>query len=137
LMFTPPTQPVVFFIQMFLLGIGFSSFQLFPFSMLPDTIEYDQNQSGLRREGIFSGVWASGQKTAYAVGPSLIGFTLSFTGFVVNGEQPESVVNGIRFIFCIFTALLFLLSLLPFRKYDLTEKRFAEIKASIQEQTPA
>ena len=105
--------------------------------MLPDTIEYDQNQSGLRREGIFSGVWASGQKTAYAVGPSLIGFTLSFTGFVVNGEQPESVVNGIRFIFCIFTALLFLLSLLPFRKYDLTEKRFAEIKASIQEQTPA
>lgn len=133
LLFTPPTQPVVFFIQMFLLGIGFSSFQLFPFSMLPDTIETDELQSGLRREGIFSGVWASGQKTAYAVGPSLIGFTLSFTGFVATGEQPESVITGIRLIFCLFTALLFLLSLWPFRSYDLTEAKFSEIKARISQ----
>lgn len=132
LVFTQPSQTLLFFFQMFLLGIGFSSFQLFPFSMLPDTIEYDELQSGLRREGIFSGVWASGQKTAYAVGPSLIGFTLSLSGFVVDADQPESVATGIRLIFCLFTAALFLLSLVPFRRYDLTETRFSEIKASIR-----
>jgi len=53
--FTTPTQMGVFYGQIFFLGTGFSSFQLFPFSMLPDTIEYDEMQSGLRREGIFSG----------------------------------------------------------------------------------
>ena len=132
LMFTSPSQPIMFFVQMFLLGIGFSSFQLYPFSMLPDTIEFDELQSSLRREGIFSGVWASGQKTAYAIGPSLIGFTLSLTGFTVAQEQPESVVTGIRLIFSLATAILFLLSLIPFRYYDLTESRFAEIKTSIR-----
>ncbi|MFH1853456.1 MAG: MFS transporter [Candidatus Neomarinimicrobiota bacterium] len=132
LLFTPPSQPVVFFLQMFLLGIGFSSFQLYPFSMLPDTIEFDELQSGLRREGIFSGVWASGQKTAYALGPSLIGFTLSLSGFVVSPEQPETVITGIRLVFCLVTAVLFLLSLIPFRHYDLTENRFSEIKARIK-----
>ncbi len=132
LLFTQPEQELLFFIQMFLLGIGFSSFQLFPFSMLPDTIEFDELQSKLRREGIFSGIWASGQKTAYAVGPSLIGFTLSLSGFALGAEQPASVVTGIRLIFCVFTALLFLLSLIPFKAYDLTETRFAEIKARIK-----
>jgi Na+/melibiose symporter-like transporter len=29
------------------------------FPMLPDTIEYDQLQSGLRREGVFSGLWSA------------------------------------------------------------------------------
>ena len=38
LFFTKSTQLNLFFIQIFLLGIGFSSFQLFSFSMLPDTI---------------------------------------------------------------------------------------------------
>ncbi len=132
LLFTPSTQPVIFFLQMFILGIGFSSFQLFPFSMLPDTIESDELQSGLRREGVFSGVWASGQKTAYALGPGLIGFTLSVSGFTDAVEQPESVVTGIRLIFCVVTTLLFLLSLIPFRRYDLTESRFSEIKANIR-----
>ncbi len=132
LLATPPSQPGVFYLQMFLLGIGFSSFQLFPFAMLPDTIEYDELQSGMRREGVFSGIWASGQKTAYALGPSLVGFTLSLSGFSTTTEQPDSVAQGIRLIFCLGTALFFLLSLIPFYYYDLTEDRFAEIKASIK-----
>lgn len=132
MLLTSASQPLVFYLQMFLLGIGFSSFQLFPFSMLPDTIEFDEMQSGMRREGIFSGVWASGQKTAYAVGPSIVGFTLSLSGFAADGLQPETVVTGIRIVFCVVTALLMVLSLIPFFKYDLTETRFAEIKETIR-----
>jgi len=86
----------------------------------------------MRREGIFSGMWACGQKTAYAVGPSIIGFTLSLSGYVNAAEQPESVVTGIRVVFCLFTAVMILLSLIPFRKYELTEERFEEIKQLIR-----
>jgi GPH family glycoside/pentoside/hexuronide:cation symporter len=116
----------------FLLGIGFSSFQLFPFSMLPDTIEYDEMQSGLRREGVFSGSWAAGQKIAYSVGPSIVGFALSLSGFVKEGPQPESLATGIRVVFCLFPAAMMLLSFIPFRKYDLTESRFEDIKQQIK-----
>lgn len=133
LFFTKSSQLNLFYVQIFLLGIGFSSFQLFPFSMLPDTIEFDELQSGMRREGIFSGIWSSAQKTAYSVGPSIVGFTLSMSGFVNSSVQPESVEVGIRIIFCLFTALMILISLLPFYKYDLTEERFEEIKRMIQQ----
>ena len=56
---------------------GFSSFQLLPFSMLPDTVEYDQMQSGMRCEDIFSGMWSAGQKIDYSVGPPIVGFALA------------------------------------------------------------
>lgn len=133
LFFTKSYQLNLFYVQIFLLGIGFSSFQLFPFSMLPDTIEFDELQSGMRREGIFSGIWSSAQKTAYSIGPSIVGFTLSMSGFVNTSVQPESVEIGVRIVFCLFTAFMILLSLLPFYKYDLTEERFEEIKLIIQQ----
>ncbi|MEA3221586.1 MAG: MFS transporter [Thermodesulfobacteriota bacterium] len=135
LFFTKPSQLSLFYIQIFLLGIGFSSFQLFPFSMLPDTIEFDEMQSGMRREGIFSGIWSCGQKTAYSVGPAIVGFTLSLSGFVNKALQPESVELGIRLAFCFFTAFMILLSLFPLYKYDLTEERFEEIKGMIREKS--
>lgn len=129
--FTRASQLSLFYAQVFLLGIGFSSFQLFPFSMLPDTIEYDEMSSGMRREGIFSGVWASGQKMAYSVGPGIMGFALALSGFDAAGPQGPGVETGIRVAFCLLPAAALLLSYLPFSRYDLTEERFEEIKKTI------
>jgi len=131
LFFTSASQLLIFYAQVFVAGIGFSSFQLFPFSMLPDTIECDQIQSGMRREGIFSGMWSAGQKIAYSVGPPIVGFALALSGFVVDGVQPESVATGVRIIFCLFPAAMILLSFLPFSKYKLTEEEFEKVKAKI------
>jgi len=131
LFFTSASLLWLFYVQVFLAGIGFSSFQLFPFSMLPDTIEYDQMQSGLRREGVFSGMWSAGQKIAYSVGPPIVGFALALSGFVREGIQPESLTIGVRVIFCLFPAAMILLSFLPFRKYNLTEEEFERVKARI------
>jgi sugar (glycoside-pentoside-hexuronide) transporter len=135
LFFTSPSLLWLFYVQIFLAGIGFSSFQLFPFSMLPDTVEYDQMQSGLRREGVFSGMWSAGQKIAYSVGPPIVGFALSLSGFVAEGVQPESVNIGVRAAFCLFPAAMVLLSFLPFSKYTLTEQEFENIKARIAGKT--
>jgi len=133
LFFTSSSLLWLFYVQVFLAGIGFSSFQLFPFSMLPDTIEYDQMQSGLRREGVFSGMWSAGQKIAYAVSPAIVGFALALSGFVTEGPQPESLNIGVRAIFCLFPAAMILLSFLPFRKYNLTEEEFERVKTRISQ----
>ncbi len=135
LFFTGADMLWLFYVQIFLAGVGFSSFQLFPFSMLPDTVEYDQMQSGLRREGIFSGMWSAGQKIAYSVGPPIVGFALALSGFVREGVQPESLVTGVRVIFCLFPAAMILLSFIPFRKYPLTEGEFEKVKAKIAERS--
>lgn len=135
LFFTGADMLWLFYGQIFLAGVGFSSFQLFPFSMLPDTVECDQMQSGLRREGIFSGMWSAGQKIAYSVGPPIVGFALALSGFVKEGVQPESLVTGVRVIFCLFPAAMILLSFIPFSKYPLTEEEFEKVKAKIAQQS--
>jgi glycoside/pentoside/hexuronide:cation symporter, GPH family len=131
LFFTPSSLVWLFYAQIFLAGIGFSSFQLFPFSMLPDTVEYDQMQSGLRREGVFSGMWSAGQKIAYSVGPPIVGFALSLSGFVADGAQPPGLDTGVRMIFCLFPAAMILLSFIPFSRYILTEEEFEKVKEKI------
>jgi len=131
LFFTSPALLWLFYVQVCLAGIGFSSFQLFPFSMLPDTIEYDEMQSGLRREGVFSGMWSAGQKIAYSMGPPIVGFALALSGFVADGTQPETVSTGVRIIFCLFPAAMVLLSFFPFSKYTLTEEEFEKVKSQI------
>jgi len=131
--FTTASLLPLFYAQVFLLGVGFASFQLFPFSMMPDTVEYDELQSGLRREGIFSGVWSSAQKTAYSVGPSIVGFALAQAGFLTEGAQPPTVALGIRIVFCLFTSAMLALSLLFLTRYDLTEARFETIKQAISD----
>jgi Na+/melibiose symporter-like transporter len=131
LFFVSSSQLWLFYALVFFAGIGFSSFQLFPFSMLPDTVEYDQMQSGLRREGIFSGMWSAGQKIAYSVGPPIVGYALALSGFVAGGVQPESVNVGVRVVFCLFPAVMILLSFLPFSKYKMTEEEFEKVKAKI------
>jgi Na+/melibiose symporter-like transporter len=133
LFFTPPSLIWLFYAQIFLAGIGFSSFQLFPFSMLPDTVEYDQMQSGLRREGVFSGMWSAGQKIAYSVGPPIVGFALSLSGFVSDGAQPPTLNTGVRAVFCLFPAAMILLSFIPFSRYTLTEDEFEKVKEKIAE----
>jgi GPH family glycoside/pentoside/hexuronide:cation symporter len=133
LFFTDASMLWLFYAQIFLAGVGFSSFQLFPFSMLPDTVEYDEMQSGLRREGVFSGMWSAGQKIAYSVGPPIVGFALALSGFVTEGVQPASLDVGVRVVFCLFPAAMILLSFLPFRKYPLTEAEFEKVKAKIAE----
>jgi GPH family glycoside/pentoside/hexuronide:cation symporter len=135
LFFTSPSLLWFFYVQIFLAGIGFSSFQLFPFSMLPDTVEYDQMQSGLRREGVFSGMWSAGQKIAYSVGPPIVGFALSLSGFVTEGPQPDSLSVGVRMIFCLFPGVMILASFLPFTRYTLTEEEFERVKARIAEKS--
>jgi Na+/melibiose symporter-like transporter len=53
------------------------------------------------------------------------------SGFTRGDVQPDSVAMGIRIVFCLFPALLLLLSFIPFNRYDLTEERFREIKQII------
>jgi Na+/melibiose symporter-like transporter len=110
LYFSSPSQVLVFYAQVFILG------------------RWSREWGG---KGFFSGVWASGQKLAYSVGPSIIGFALSLSGFTRGDVQPDSVAMGIRIVFCLFPALLLLLSFIPFNRYDLTEERFREIKQII------
>jgi GPH family glycoside/pentoside/hexuronide:cation symporter len=62
-------------------GVGAGGLLLIGQSLLPDTIEYDYRRTGLRREGIFAGVYTTVEKVSFAFGPAVLGLILSAYGW--------------------------------------------------------
>lgn len=67
-------------------GVGMSTIYLSPWSMIPDTVEYSQHKTGLRREGILYGFFYFGQKLAAGLALLVSGFGLDLFGYV----QPST-----------------------------------------------
>lgn len=130
-----PGSMLLFYLLIAGCGIGCAAFYLFPFSMLPDTIDHDELSTGARREGVFNGLWASGQKTAYSVAPGLVGVAMQVSGFLPSlpeGQaQSASAELGIRIVFCVVPAVSFLASLWVLGRYELTEERFKQMQEQL------
>lgn len=100
-----------------LAGIGFSAGQVFGFSLLPDVIDEHRRRSGHDRDGIFTGVWVGWEKIGLALGATLSGLALGWSGFAAStGDavaQPDSALFAMRWLFGAVPALLMAASVLP------------------------
>lgn len=132
-LFIPPELYVLFFVVFLVAGVGDSATQLFPNSMVPDTVEVDELKTGLRREGAIFGAWSFCRKLGMAAGAFLVSIGLSAFGFVsgAGAAQAPLALTGIRIIYGALPFLLWVCAMLLLRRYDLTESRFDEIKAQI------
>lgn len=107
-------------------GAGYAGRQMFPLSMLPDTIAADAEARGTRQAGAFTGYGTAGETAGFAVGPALVLPVLAFTGFVasianVDVTQPASAILGVLLAFTIVPATLTALSLLLLRRCNSPE----------------
>jgi GPH family glycoside/pentoside/hexuronide:cation symporter len=108
-------------------GMGFSAQWVFPWSMLPDVIEYDEKMTGERREGIYYGLWAFLSKFTGALGVAVSGWALQLFGYVPNVEQTVHALFGIRLFFAIVPAVVILISLPFLIWYPITRKKHAAL----------
>ena len=132
LFFLPPSLAMLLLGVYFINGIADAGNQLMPNSMVPDTVEVDELQNGVRREGAIFGAWAFCRKAGMAGGAFLASILLSIFGFVSGApEQTESASFGIRIAFSALPFVLWLTTLRLLRRYDLTEEKFNEIKARL------
>lgn len=104
-------------------------------AMLPDTMDFDRSRTGLRREGVFSGMYAIIEKLAFAVGPAVVGVYLTVMGYIptMRGQlvqQPESAVNALFFGVAILPAILAVIGIVLLLFYDLDEKKLNEARAA-------
>ena len=118
------------------LGISGGGLILLGVSMLPDTIEFSRLTSGMRREGVFSGIWSAVEKGATAIGGLLIGLILEFMGFLESTgellEQPESAITGIILGASILPALFMLLSVPLLWIYPLSQEKLRGLEQDYQ-----
>lgn len=97
-------------------------------SMLPDTQEFDSLRSGIRREGLLSGVYSTMEKVAQAIGVAAIGAFFGMMGYVESTDgtaaQPQSALDAIYLSVSFLPAIVSLLAffvLLFFYKLNRTE----------------
>lgn len=125
--------PAVVYLAVAACGVGYAGMQMFPFAMLPDTIQEDSLATGRRRAGTFTGVWTAGETLGLAVGPALYSLVLALGGYVssTSGQpvaQPDSARLAIGLGFGLLPSLLLLASIPVLRRYRLTEARLLELE---------
>lgn len=114
---------------MALIGWFFGGYQIFPWSMIPDSVTDGQARTGLSLEGAFNGWFTTQQKIGIAFGPLVFGALLTFAGYEptfyedgvrVFPEQSDSAILMIRLCSSLLPAGVFLLSLLFIMRHQNT-----------------
>ena len=113
-------------------GIGFTGVQVFPLAMLPDVAAVDAARSGIRRAGVFTGIWTAGETLGLALGPGLYALVLAAGGYVSStgrdAVQPDSAVTAIVFGVSVVPVVLTAASFLTLRRYKLTADEVLEAR---------
>jgi GPH family glycoside/pentoside/hexuronide:cation symporter len=135
--FLPHHATPLIYVVAVVAGIGFSAQWVFPWSMLPDVVEYDEKMTGERREGIYYGLWAFLSKFTGALGVAVSGWALKLYGYVPNVAQSEHALFGIRLFFSIVPALVILISLPFLIWYPITRKKHAELVKELADRKAA
>jgi GPH family glycoside/pentoside/hexuronide:cation symporter len=128
-----PHQPTyLIYIIAAIAGIGFSATWIFPWSMVPDTVDYDTVRSGICRSGMYFGVWGLTTKLSEALTLAITGWALQFAGYVPNVEQTITSMNCIRLFFGPVPAILILISLPLLIWYPITRKSHEEMLKKLE-----
>ena len=135
--FMPPGPSFLIYVIAAVAGMGFSAQWVFPWSMLPDVVEYDEKMTGERREGVYYGLWAFLTKFTSALGVAVSGWALDLFGYVPNVAQTTQALFGIRLFFAIVPAVVILISLPLLIRYPITRASHAALVKELAEQKAA
>jgi GPH family glycoside/pentoside/hexuronide:cation symporter len=101
---------------------------------LGDVVDYDELQTGQRREGSFSACQSWISKVGIALGVGASGWILQFTGFdaKLEGAQSPDAIFWIRILLSTIPVVGLVLALLSLWRFDLGEARMAEIRSQLE-----
>jgi glycoside/pentoside/hexuronide:cation symporter, GPH family len=98
---------LLFVVIYIFIGMGTASIYQGPWATIPDTIEYSEWKTGLRREGIIYGIFFFGMKLSTGFAAFFIGTSLDWGGYVADAVQTPQSLWTIRFVTTIVPMILF------------------------------
>ncbi|MEZ4644487.1 MAG: MFS transporter [Chloroflexota bacterium] len=101
-------------------------------SMVADTNEYAEWQTGTRSEGAIQAGFTFVKKMANGVGGALAGYMLAWVGYQPNTVQTPQTLTGILALVSLVPAIFSFLALLVMYFYPLTEAKFEEIMVELR-----
>ena len=111
-----------------LAGMGVATLYMVPFAMLPDVIDLDELETGLRREGLYFSAVVFLQKLGLAIALFISGQLLNWTGFAANAAvQPTQTLWAIRLLIGVLPAGLLIISLRFAYRYPISRQQHQQV----------
>ncbi|MBN1572402.1 MAG: MFS transporter [Deltaproteobacteria bacterium] len=115
-----------------LVGFGISTAFLSPWSIIPDTVEYSEWKTGIRREGIHYGFFQFAFKLSGAISGLVIGVVLRFSGYIANQPQTPGALLGIKTLLTLIPMVLCIVGITLISRFpidaEMHERMVADIK---------
>jgi GPH family glycoside/pentoside/hexuronide:cation symporter len=115
------------------IGFGLSAHWVAPYAMVPDVIEHDQAATGLRREGMYYGVYGLTDKIMRTLGVFLVGIGLDIFGYIPNVAQTSEALQGIRLFFGPIPAVLLLMVFPLLMRYPIDRESHRRLRQELAE----
>ena len=96
-----------------------------------DVIDWDEYQSGERKEGAYLAVWTFVEKSAAGLCAIVLGFTLQWVGFEPNVEQNELTKTAILGLYGLLPGVCYGIGVILLMRFKLNEGEHATIRAEL------
>ncbi len=111
-------------------GIAAGGVLMVTLSLLSTTIAAEAVETGVNRDGVYSGFWLAAEKLAFALGALFVGAFIGAMGFIEHADglkvqQPASAIIGIAIAYCGLNGAACLLSLLALQSSQRYTRRRA------------
>ena len=100
-------------------------------SIQADVIDFDEHQTGQRKEGAYFAAWNFVFKSASGLTLMLTGWVLQFSGFVPNAEQTESARFWMLALYSLFPLVCYVIGTALFTSFSLDEAEHRRIRAEL------
>ena len=114
--------------------IGSAAYWSINIPMMYDSIEVDEFQSGMRREGTMLSFYLFMQKGGYAVAAAVVGVVLARSGYdeTLGAANPEHVLSAIQSMTCLATGIFFAISALLIVLYPLKKAVYDKLYIQLE-----
>jgi GPH family glycoside/pentoside/hexuronide:cation symporter len=100
-------------------------------SIQADVIDYDEHETGQRKEGAYFAAWNFVFKSASGLTLMLTGWVLQFSGFVPNVEQTETARFWMLALYSLFPLVCYVIGTALFTRFSLDEAEHRRIRAAL------
>jgi len=135
--FVPPEDLPMLCALLLLAGIGSGCGGVIGPSMLADVIDYDEHQSGERKEGAYSAAWGFALKLAVGFMIMASGLALQLAGFEPNQEQSETTLLAVRAMFAGLPFSMLLIGAWVLHGFSLDEDEHSRLRRELDERSAA
>jgi GPH family glycoside/pentoside/hexuronide:cation symporter len=102
-------------------------------SILADVIDWDELQTGERKEGAYSAAWGFAIKSATAIIIVLVSGALQFSDFEANQAQSEGTLWMLRILNGGLPLVMYTLAGFLFMRFGLNESEHARVRAELDD----